>query len=392
MTKPAERDGVGVHGGEVSRGGYREGEGDGASVGRIDLAFIIFWCLLNAKTSYMPKPSTTALRGALHALQRVPFVRFARKRAPQSDASDAAVQLVLGDGSTVTLEMELHSSHLSAAAANALGRRLGELSGDWLLVAPYIGAPIGDELANRGINFIDRHGNCHLRIDNRYLARVQGKTPPKVEASAKAMRAPGFQVLFALLAEPELASAPQREIAQAAGTSRQPVADMLGRLVADRFLVKRGRQHAWAESPNSELLERFVAGYRSTLRPRLLVGRYRLPVQAPRDVEAWLEEKAQSVMYGGTAGGYRLEKYYRGPLTVAYLGDPTESARRRLKASPKPDGELVWMHHIGEASKRGGTANSVHPLLVYAEMVSSQDPRAHETAVMIREKCLPWSL
>jgi hypothetical protein len=290
------------------------------------------------------------------------------------------------------LYVDLKSSHVQPSTAAAHWRtKRGVARGDWLLAAPYIGAPLGDSLEQHGVNFIDRQGNCYLRIGDRFVARIQGKTPPTPPARSKEMRAPGYQVLFALIAAPELVGAPQREIAAAAGTSKQPVSDLLRRLSEERILVERGRKYAWVHGPDAKLMERWLAGYRSSVRPKLAVGRFRLPVREPRAIEQWLKERADGVRFGGTAGAYRLAPPYRGALTVAHLGPPSEAMRKRVKALPARDGELVWMRHIGRASQKGETGDTVHPLLIYAELVSDPDPRAAEAAELIRERWLPWS-
>lgn len=340
----------------------------------------------------MPKSQSESIEPYAAALRRLPFVDSVRLHSapPRRDAADVTIELSLADGSRKTLQVEVKASHLSSEAARHFSSRYAP--GDWLLAAPYVGAPLGESLEEQGINFIDRYGNCYLRIGDQFVARVQGKTPPKPPARSKAMRAAGFQVMFALLAEPELVGASQRDIAAAAGTSRQPVADLLERLREERALVKRRRKYAWVDGPSSGLLERWVAGYSSMLRPKLMVGRFRLPVREPQEVEQWLQGHLELVRYGGTAGAYRLEPHYRGALTVAHLGPPSEELRRRLKAVPARDGELVWMRHIGQASQKGETPDTVHPLLVYSELVSDPDPRAGEAADLIRERRLPWSL
>jgi len=50
------------------------------------------------------------------------------------------------------------------------------------------------------------------------------------------------------------------------------------------------------------------------------------------------------------------------------------------------------MRHIGQASLRGTTDDTVHPLLIHAELVSDPDPRAVEAAHLVRERWLSWSL
>ncbi len=340
----------------------------------------------------MPRSGPEKLDPYRDGLQKLPFVRSVRfrpmPRGHEAEA-DAVADLRLADGSTTRLYVDAKSSHLQPSTALRSWRAGRE---DGLLAAPYIGAPLGDSLEQLGLNFIDREGNCYLRIGDRYVARIQGKTPAKRPSRSKEMRAPGYHVLFALLTAPELVSAPQREIAAVAGTSKQPVGDILLRLAEERILVVRGRAYAWVHGPDAKLLERWLAGYRSTLRPKLMVGRFRLPVREPREVERWLEERLEQVWLGGAAGGYRLSPHYRGNITVAHLGPPSDETRKRLKALPATEGELVWMRHIGRASQTGETPDTVHPLLIYAELATDPDPRAAEAAELIRERWLPWSL
>lgn len=325
-------------------------------------------------------------------IESLPFVVAARLEHPAARSDHVALQLDLEDGSHVTLLTELKSSHLPSSIVELLRSRWKDDRDRMLLAAPHIGAPLGEALEREGIQFVDQSGNCFIRVDNRFIARIQGRTAPKTSPRGRAMRAAGYQVLFALLARPELIGASQRDIAAAAGTSKQPVADLLRRLVEERILVRRGREHVWTRGPDATLLERWVAGYESTLRPSLLVGRYRLPVREPTEIEGWLEEHVEEARFGGTAGAYRLVGHYRGPLTVAHLGPPSEPLRRRLKALASEEGELMWMDHIGDVSRMGETEDTVHPLLIYGELATDPDPRAAEVASRVRQRYLPWSL
>ena len=192
-------------------------------------------------------------------------------------------------------------------------------------------------------------------------------------------------------ADPELVKAPQRAIAEMSGTSRQPVIDLLARWEAERVLVRSGRRYAWVDPPGAQLLDRWISGYLASVRAKVEVGRFRLPVRGPEEVEALLEEKVPSVRYGGTAGGYRLSGHYRGPTTMAHLGRASAALRRKLRAVPDPEGELIWMRHVGQASAQSPQADTVNPLLIYAELVDDPDPRAGELAAIVREEWLQWS-
>ncbi|MCA9608750.1 MAG: hypothetical protein KC619_24270 [Myxococcales bacterium] len=331
-------------------------------------------------------------------LLQLPFVRGVRARTPspgEGHQPDLVVRLRLVDGTQRQLLVEAKTSHLPSGAARHLRASLGDHPEDWLLVAPHVGAPLGDDLEAQGVQFIDQAGNCYLRIGARFVARIQGRSPDKPPARSKELRSAGYQVLLAILAHPDLVEATQREVAEAAGTSRQPVIDLFARLAEERVLTRRRKRYQWVLGPNGALMDRFLAGYRSHLRPKLYAGRFRLPASNPEELEAYLTEHLGGIRYGGTAGAHRLVGHYRGPDTVAYLGDPTSQRLRQLKASPtraERTGDLVWMRVMGTASLEGQTTDTVHPLLIYAELMSDPDPRAGETARRVRERYLAWSI
>lgn len=316
-------------------------------------------------------------------LRKLPFVRSVSIRAGR-DGADAMFRL-----STPTekaeLLVQLHRSHLATgAAAHA------KSSPDHLLLAPHIGAGIGAELEARGIQFMDRQGNCFLQLGG-HVARVQGRTAPPKPGRAKARRAPAYQVLFALLAEPTLLQQSLRAIGAAAGTSRQAVVDAIDRLASEGYLERSGRDRAWTRKARGPLVERWVRGYQETVRPRLVFGRFRFREVGPRAVESRLAERLEgSYRYGGTAGAYRLVAHYRGPLTTIHL-PPTEAARRALGAVRTEDGELVWLAPLSSIAEQSPDPTTVHPLLIYAELQQDPDPRARELATLVREKHLPWS-
>lgn len=348
----------------------------------------------------MPRFSLEMLAPYVRRLRDLPFVSAARAidattlaaGTPLAREAAGAIEFELVDGSMTTRFVAHRASHLSTDVAQHLNAKLGAEASSWIVLAPHVGAPLGAAFDAAGLDFIDRQGNCSIRVDLRYLARIQGRNAPKASPRLKELRAPGYQVMFALLSSPELLAAPQREIAVAAGTSRQPVIDLLARFVEEGRLERERGKHVWRRPRDAALLDRFVAGYRATLRPKLVLGHFRVPVQAPEEIEDWVEEQIGIVRYGGMSAAHRLEAGERGHFTVAHLGRPSAETRDHLAADAHPDGELVWLRDIGTVSELGATPDTVHPVLVYAELMSSSDPRAGDAAREVRERWLDWAL
>src|SRR5258708_20566529 len=127
-------------------------------------------------------------------------------------------------------------------------------------------------LLPHGINFVDEVGSCHLDLGGAYIAPVEGRRLRRPLDAPGGMRAPGFRLVFALLVEPDLLNNPIRRIAQAAGVSLGTASNVLHRLEHDRMVVRtKSRLHLVRPD---DLVERWIAGYAETLRPKLLPGRF----------------------------------------------------------------------------------------------------------------------
>lgn len=337
----------------------------------------------------------------LDRLRELPFVKGLTVE-PEPDAESDGRLRVRTPRKSYPLRVELKSRFLEREEFERLvvemARRGSPRDPPWILMAPAVSASLGQELAAHGLNYVDRQGNCRVALGKEYLALVEGRRAEPVQAVDKAIRAPGYQTLFALLARPRLIDSPLRTIASEAGVSRQAAVDALARLVSEGAIVETKRGYRWLPKGWGEALDRWLVGYRSALRPRWLVGRYRAQ---ERDPEA-LERRLQPVLdtfggwrWGGTAAGFRLTGHYRGPRTVVYLQRASESLRdlpRTLKALPDAEGPLVIVGvpatRVQEIAFDGRTPDTVHPLLVYAEMVIEGDERALEAAAELREKYL----
>lgn len=330
----------------------------------------------------------------LERLRAIPFVRGARITGKSSEiqggVQGGVLRLKTPDGEH-HLAIELRRSHLDRVTAEHFVHQWRKGDRAHIVVAPFVGEPLGDLFAQHGINFIDLQGNCSLNLDGRYIARIQRRHAPPRAAEDKPIRGPGYQVLLALLIEPKLLHTSLQEIAAAAGTSRQAPFDMRHRLEQEGFVTQGARGFTWVDPRRGELLDRFLAGYRDTLRPRLVLGRWRTQAREPPVVEERLVEvlgPPGSWRFGGAAGGYRLDNYYRGEDTTIYAESLPEGFARSLRALPSPDGNLRALRIPGPIVCTGPRNDSVHPLLVCAELLLQEDDRARAAAQRLRERFL----
>ena len=322
----------------------------------------------------------------LTALAFVTEARFEAQPGPH-----AGLVVVLGTPrGQVRLRGEWRASHLTGTSVQALLSQLGPEARGWILLAPHIGRPIGELLREAGLNYMDASGNCFVALGADYIATVEGRRAAKT-SGPRGSRAAGARVLFALLAEESLLSASLRAIGEAADVSHQAALDAVGRLQAAGEIRREGRRRAWLPGGRRSAFTRWLGAYDTALRPWLDLGRYRTPEPSPEATEALLAQPmaSGSCWLGGLAAGYRLVEHHRGHGTVAHIRGSVSAFTQEIRALRDPDGQLTLLRVPCELATNGAVEGTIHPLLVYAEMVQTRDERALEAASAVRRRFLP---
>ena len=327
------------------------------------------------------------------AIRGLPFVDAVHVEAPPAcDEGFDAVVRIRAKGTDYRFLAQVKSSHLSYAVVDELAVHAHRKRGPpWLLLAPYIGKPMAQHLKEQGLNFIDRLGNCWLALGDDHVAEITGRTPETLP-EARTLRAPAYRALFALLASEENVSLPVRELAEVSGVSRAAVGKLLQRLDAEDFI---GRTKSRRVVLNRRaLIDRFVHGYAEVLRPSMLIGKYEMierdPFKFEQRVEATLGDRFRWA-WSGHAAAYRLEPHYRGE-TSAIVIDGGHDVVCELKLAPSMrTGRVSLLRPVGPLTFVGAAPRTVHPLLVYAELLAVPHERTAEEAAMLREK-LPYLL
>lgn len=269
---------------------------------------------------------------------------------------------------------------------------LARIIGQWpaqpqpaLVVAPYVAPARAERLREAGIPFIDAAGNAFLATGNVYLYVIGREPPPGlVAARPKKIRAfagTGLKVLFALLCEPDYVNRPYREIARAAGVALGTVGWVLADLKALGYLraPERGRK---ALRRREELREQWVTQYLRQFRPLLKTRRFRA---ANPDWWQDIDIREYGACWGGDVAAAKLTGHLKPmQITVWHHRDPAPLLQaQRMRADPAGDVELIeaFWHFAPDTE-------TAPPLLVYADLLGTGDPRAIETAKLIQENHL----
>ncbi len=328
----------------------------------------------------------------LENLRSLPFLSKASlkpEHRQKGSQGDALLDLTTPRGRR-RLRVEEKRSHLShALVSDLIARASPRATMPLILFAPYVSPEMGALLVSRGINFVDRAGNCRLDLGGSYVAHVQGRKLRQSFDAPGGIRAPGFRLIFALLAEPDLLNASARDLARASGVSLGTAYNVLRRLEHDRMVVRtKSRRHLVRRD---DLVDRWLAGYAETLRPHLLAGRFQTADPDPPSLErrvATILGPNATWAWGGAAAAFRLTKHYRSDETVLHVEAAPSDFPQRMQAIPHRAGPLVLLGVPAPIAFRGQAPRTVHPLLVYTELILTGSDRAREAASELRERFL----
>ena len=254
-----------------------------------------------------------------------------------------------------------------------------------LLIADYVTPTMAETLRARGIAFLDAAGNAYLE-QPRMLVWVKGARPAEklgagVGAGIGRMYRPaGLQVLFVLLCHPEWIDQPYRILADQAGVAHGTVGVVMAELKKLGFVAEIGGRRRLLQQ--EKLLKQWTEAYARTLRPKLLLGRYRTGLKGPW---AKLDLRRYGILLGGEIAAEKITGHLRAETVTLYgkKADPRLLIDYKLRADPDGPVELVkrfWAF---------GTDDEVVPLpLIYADLLMIGDARCLEAADLIYERIL----
>ncbi len=259
---------------------------------------------------------------------------------------------------------------------------------DTLLIANYISNPAKEILEKQSINYLDTSGNCLIKKNDFYW-HIKGHGRIKKNAEKvkhRAFQKNGIKLIYALLLDEELLNKRYREIANVADIAVSTVGDILTDLQASKFLVKENENKMMLIN-KAELLSQWITAFNRNLKPKLTRGRYRLRTQI------WSQmDLGDQSFWGGEPAADLLTNYlYPGKFTI-FSNLDRKRLITELQLLPDEDkGEVTVCSVFWPLENKKfvfSELKTVHPLLVYADLIGSGNDRNFETANKIYERYL----
>lgn len=258
--------------------------------------------------------------------------------------------------------------------------------GAMMVVANRIFPKIKEELRQHEIAYLETNGNIWLN-QNGKLIWIDNQKPLQdiQDKGNRAFTKTGLKVVFHFLLNENDVNLPYREIANITEVGLGNINYVIAGLKEFGFLIKLNKNE-YRLNNKKELLDKWITAYDEKLKPALQTGTFRF--LKDEDFNNWknIPLKEGKTWWGGEPAGDILTNYLRpGELTL-FTTENRNELIKNYRLIPDEDGNVktykkFW--HYEEANEK-----IVPPLLVYADLMLTNDRRCTETAQKIYDEFL----
>ena len=256
-----------------------------------------------------------------------------------------------------------------------------------LLLLPVVDAALGRRLRDRGVAYVDRHGNADIRapglfihVEGRRRATAARRSDVHGGYGGRISTPSGLRVVFALLCVPDLRQSPVRDVARAAAVSVGSAQQALHALRQQDYLVPAGRPQR-ALGRRGDLIRLWALGYRERL-VGTLATRFVTAPTPPLLLAETLMERTDATL----AGDAVAPTVRNGTGVVVFDRPPWADVVRvgRLRTAAEATDMVLRERFWDESLLMVGP--TAPPLLTAAELLCTVDPRLREAGEQVLDE------
>ena len=295
---------------------------------------------------------------------------------------DAVVEIA---GNRLFAEVKNWAQH---GNIGAIINQIKAMPGPGILVADFVNPQMADKLKRDDIQFIDTAGNAYLRGQNLHVL-VKGNRRPTATLTAKkpkgrAFSNTGLKVVYAFLCDPTLVNAPYRDIAKVANVAVGTVGWVLNDLKANGYVRQQRGKKGRHLTRKRQLLDRWVETYPEKLKPKQELGTF---VADEPDWWTTIDLTKFHAYWGGETAAAMLTRHLRPEIATVYVDQEKWTdiviAARLRKKDPTTHAENPVKIYRAFWQRPEHQTDIVHPILVYADLIATAEPRNMEIAQLV---------
>lgn len=306
-------------------------------------------------------------------------------------APDAIVHLP-ERGIYLKAEAKKWTAQVNVGAIAAKFKQQGPLD-EALLVGDYINPALAKRLIEAQVQFVDTAGNAYIHrgplhvqiVGNRKDRELIGHTPKP----GRAFQQTGLKVIFAILTERDLLNAPYRQIADKARVALGNIGWILSDLTDQGYIQEGFKANTRTITNYDRLLNKWAEEYPAKLRTKLRLGTF-----TTENPFWWKEVDPENfaAFWGGELAAAQYTNYLNPRDFIVYmqrerLTDFLKQARLKKFDQVRHGGlRIDIFKQFWRDERKQPAQHLTHPILTYADLLATADPRNLETAERLREE------
>lgn len=253
-----------------------------------------------------------------------------------------------------------------------------------LLIANRISPSLFHSMEREGINVIDGAGNCSITYQKKgnIVFKLVNKGMKNTAGERRVIspfQEAGIKLIFYLLQKDDNVDKPYRALHEETGVSLGTIKNVLNELSLRNFLLVTTQKRILKNK--RKLLDLWSENYVRTLKPKLLLDRFRFI--SPQEQSRWKEiQLPQGMVWGGEPAASNMTAVLEPGEFEIYTSLLPSHLLKTGKFVPDANGNVFVYKTFWRQ-----TNNLISPILVYADLMGTEDSRCIETAnILLHEK------
>ena len=259
-----------------------------------------------------------------------------------------------------------------------------------VLFSDYINGNQRNELRKKNIYYADVSGNLYLKSQSFYFF-IDGKRDLRLpmQRKNKSFGSAGLKLIFNLLINEEIINKNYRDISSEIKLSLDTISRTIKELESQGFLININ-QSIKKVVRKKELFEKWVSLFGEILKRRITRGKF---ISLDKNfLQSWkqLEFTNEKTQWGGESAANLLDHYLSPEYFTIYTDENNEDLLKNYKLISSRDGNIeisdkFWSYHYRQFNYLTNCQSVVHPFLIYADLINTNNPRNYEAAKLIYE-------